>query len=187
MHPAFQRVYLVWAWGHAHHSQLSSCTVRFCPATIYGREIPGWAQTPQGPSLTATTKALSLQKGVWTPHTPSWGINNSLPSNTFLLKTHSKDCRHRKFCKQDNFINFKSTPKTTKATQNKTCWMKTVKNNFTALTKKNDIHLQHFFSKFTWQRLRYCFILTQHTTALRDWLCYFGKSWDLWTRKSGAH
>lgn len=60
---------------------------------------------------------------------------------------------------------------------------------FTALTKKkkNDIHLQHFFSKFTWQRLRYCFILTQHTTALWDWLCYFGKSWDLWTRKSGAY
>lgn len=39
-------------------------------------------------------------------HAPPWGIKHSLPSNTLLLKTHSKDYSHRKFCKQDNFINF---------------------------------------------------------------------------------
>lgn len=171
--------------------QFGSCTVRMCSATTYCRKTSGWAQTPRGSHLTATTKALCLcrrESEQLTLHPGAW---NSLPSNIFLLKTHSKDYSHRKVCKQDNLINFifKRTPKTTKAIQNKTCWMKTVNNFFTALTKKkkNDIHLQHFLSKFTWQRLKYCFILTQHTTALCDWLCYSGKSWDLWTRKSGAH
>lgn len=135
--------------------------------------------------------SVSLKKGVRPRHAPSWGIKHNLPSNIFLLKTHSKDYSHRKFCKQDNFINFilkKPQTKTAKETQNKTCWMKTVNANFFyCLNKKNDIHLQHFFSKFTWQRLKYCFILTQHTTALCDRLCYFGKSWDLWSGKSGAH
>lgn len=42
----------------------------------------------------------------------AWGIKQSVPSNTFLLKTHSKDNSHRNFCKQDNSINFifKKTP-----------------------------------------------------------------------------
>lgn len=75
-------------------------------------------------------------------HAPPWGIKHSLPSNTLLLKTHSKDYSHRKFCKQDNFINFYLKNKTNqtkkhthinktnkqqpnqnkiKETQNKTC------------------------------------------------------------------
>lgn len=119
--------------------QLGSRTVRLCPATTYCRETSGWAQTPRGSHLRATTKALCLcrrESEQLTLHPGAW--NNSLPSNIFLLKTHSKDYSHRKFCKQDNFLNFifKRTPKTTKATQNKTCWMKTVNNFFYCLSKK---------------------------------------------------
>lgn len=118
--------------------QFGSCTVRMCSATTYCRKTSGWAQTPRGSHLTATTKALCLcrrESEQLTLHPGAW---NSLPSNIFLLKTHSKDYSHRKVCKQDNLINFifKRTPKTTKAIQNKTCWMKTVNNFFTALTKK---------------------------------------------------
>lgn len=118
--------------------QFGSCTVRMCSATTYCRKTSGWAQTPRGSHLTAITKALCLcrrESEQLTLHPGAW---NSLPSNIFLLKTHSKDYSHRKVCQQDNLINFifKRTPKTTKPIQNKTCWMKTVNNFFTALTKK---------------------------------------------------
>lgn len=58
-----------------------------------------------------------------------------------LLKTHSKDYSHRKFCKQDNFISLiskiKVSPKKpAKEIQSKTYEMNTVNSNFTALTKK---------------------------------------------------
>lgn len=45
------------------------------------------------------------------------GIKHNLPSNRLLLKTHSKDYSHRKFCKQENFIILK---KKKKKSQNKT-------------------------------------------------------------------
>lgn len=119
--------------------QLGSRTVRLCPATTYCRKTSGWAQTLRRSHLRATTKALCLCRRESEQLTlPPGAWNSSLPSNVFLLKTHSKDYSHRKFCKQDNFLNFifKRTPKTTKATQNKTCWMKTVNNFFYCLSKK---------------------------------------------------
>lgn len=94
--------------------------------------------------------SASLTKGVWTRHAPSWGIKHSLPSNIFLLKTHSKDYSHRKFCKHDIFINFvlKKKPnktETAKETQNKTCWMKTVNSNFFYCLNKEKWHTPSAF------------------------------------------
>lgn len=82
------------------------------------------------------------------------GIKHNLPSNRLLLKTHSKDYSHRKFCKQDNFIILKKKKKRAKTkqqnthihtkqkqktkklkekrqeNQSKTCWMKICEEDF---------------------------------------------------------
>lgn len=132
MHPAFQRVYLVWAQGHAHHSQLSSSTVRLCPATMHGMKMPGWAQTLRGLPLTATTKAVFAEGSLNTSHSILGHKTIACPQIHLCWKHTAKIAAIENSVNRtiSSTLTLKVPPKTTKTTQNKTCWMKTVKNNF---------------------------------------------------------